>query len=73
MMKTIEEVKTECKYADVMTKEEFLQEVTNGFYNSFDGCGYFHDGEKETNISVWDRSLTWNDIKKYPYICWYNE
>lgn len=72
-MKTIEEVRTECKYADVMTKEEFCQEIANGYINSFDGGGYFHDGEKETDISVWDRSLTWDDVKEYHYICWYNK
>jgi len=72
-MKTVEEVRAECKYGEVMTTKEFCQEVANGFYNSFDGCGRFHDGEKETNVSVWDRSLTWDDIKKYPYVCWYNK
>ena len=71
-MKTIKEVRTECEYADVMTTEEFCQEITNGYINSFDGSGYFHDGEEETDISVWDRSLTWEDVKKYPYVCWYN-
>lgn len=72
-MKTIEEVKAKCKYGKVMTTKEFLQEVNNGYINSFDGCGRFHDGEKETDISVWDRSLTWDDVKDYPYICWYNK
>ena len=72
-MKTIEEVRAECEYGEVITTKEFCQEVANGFYNSFDGCGRFHDGEKETDISVWDRSLTWDDIKKYPYVCWYNK
>lgn len=72
-MKTIEEVRAECEYGDVMTTKEFCQEVADGCINSFDGRGVFHDGEKETNVSVWDRSLTWNDIKKYPYVCWYNK
>ena len=72
-MKTIEEVRAECEYGEVMTTKEFCQEVANGFYNSFDGRGRFHDGEKETNVRVWDRSLTWDDIKKYPYVCWYNK
>ena len=72
-MKTIEEVRAKCKYGRVMTTKKFCQEVAKGFYNSFDGCGVFHDGEKETDISVWDRSLTWDDIKKYPYVCWYNK
>lgn len=56
-----------------MTTKEFCQAVANGCFNSFDEDGYFHDGEKETDISVWDRSLTWDDIKKYPYVCWYNK
>lgn len=72
-MKTIEQIKLECEYADVMTTKEFCQEVADGCINSFDGYGYFHDGEKRTKISVWDRSLTWDDIKKYPYVCWYNK
>lgn len=72
-MKTFEEVKAECEYGEVMTTKEFCQEVADGCINSFDGYGRFHDGEKETNISVWDRSLTWDDIKKYPYVCWYNK
>lgn len=40
---------------------------------SYDGIGYFHDGEKETNISVFDDSLTYGDVKDFPYVCWYNK
>lgn len=72
-MKTIEEIRKEDPYIWVMTTKEFCQSVMSGLFNSFDGDGYFHDGEKETNVSVWDRSLTWDDIKKYPYVCWYNK
>ncbi len=72
-MKTIEEIRKEDPYIWVMTTKKFYQSVISGLFNSFDGDGYFHDGEKETNVSVWDRSLTWDDIKKYPYVCWYNE
>lgn len=73
MMKTIEEIQAECEYAHVMTIKDFCQNVANRWINSFDGDGRFHDGEKETTISVWDDSLTWNDVKKYPYVCWYNK
>ena len=72
-MKTIEEIKAECIYGDVMTTKEFCQEVVDGCINSFDGYGRFHDGEKETDISVWNELLIWEDIKKYPYVCWYNK
>lgn len=63
-MKTIEEVQAECEYGKVMTIKDFYQEVAKGFYNLFDGCGVFHDGEKEADISIWNRSLIWDDIKK---------
>lgn len=72
-MKTIKEIQKEDPYIWVMATKEFCQSVAEGLFNSFDGDGYFHDGEKETNVSVWDRSLTWDDVKKYPYVCWYNE
>ena len=72
-MKTIEEIRAECKYGEVMTTKEFCQEVADGCINSFDGRGRFNDGEKETDIIVWDKSLTWDDVKKYPYVCWYNK
>ena len=72
-MKTIKEVQAECEYGRVMTTKEFCQEVADGCINSFDGYGRFHDGEKETDISVWNELLIWEDIKKYPYVCWYNK
>lgn len=58
---------------DIFTLKEFFIIVDSGGINSCDGNGYFHDGNKETNISVWDNSLTWDDVKDYPYVCWYNK
>ena len=80
-MKTIEEVKAEIakKYGGVFaddvddivyTTAEFIEDVKRGSFNSFDGDGYFHDGEKETDISVWNRLVNSSD---YPYVCWYNK
>lgn len=75
-MKTIEEVRTEMEaeepYVRVMTTKDFYHAVAEGCFNSFDGSGYFHDGKKETRVYVFDESLTKSDIKKYPYVCWYN-
>ena len=57
----------------IYTLEEFEEQIDKGGINRNDGEGYFHDGEKETSISVWDDSLTWEDVKDYPYVCWYNK
>lgn len=59
-------------HANVYTKKEFVQLVDEGMFIPYDGIGYFHDGTNETDISVWDNSLTAKDVEKYPYVCWYN-
>ena len=53
--------------------EEFAECVERGDFNSFDGVGFFHDGEQETDKGVWDDDLTWDDVKDYPYVVWYNK
>lgn len=72
-MKTLEQVKTEQKFGNVFTLNEFAELYHEGYIIEYDGNGYFHDGEHRTNISVWDSSLTWKDIQKFPYVCWYNK
>ncbi len=59
--------------SDVYTLEEFIGFIEAGSITRYDGNGYFHDGVRETEISVWDNGLTWNDVKDYPYVCWYNK
>ena len=71
-MKTLEQVKAE-EFADVFTLNEFIEMLDEGYIIDYDGIGYFHDGEAETNISVWDNTLTWDDVKNFPYVCWYNK
>lgn len=71
-MKTIEEIQREC-VGQVYTREEFGKLVDKGFFIPYDGSGRFHDGENETTLSVWDRTLTPDDVKDYPYVCWYNK
>lgn len=58
---------------NIFTVDEFIEQIEKGFINHYDGDGYFHDGENETDISVWDESLTWSDVKSFPYVCWYNK
>lgn len=58
---------------DIYTLNEFIDMVNKGSINSYDGNGFFHNGENETNISVWDNSLNWDDVKNFPYVCWYNK
>ena len=71
-MKTKEQVQSECRGA-VFTLEEFYQYVKDGDFIPYDGSGYFHDGEKKTNRSVWSKDLSLLELKKYPYVCWYNK
>lgn len=57
----------------IFTLDEFSNQIKNGTINLSEGIGYFHDGNKITQISVSDNQLKWDTTKKYPYICWYQE
>lgn len=59
---------------DIFTIPEFISMFIDGSIRSCDGVGYFHDGEKEIrDFTVWDTTISWDAIKKFPYICWYNK
>lgn len=71
-MKTKAQVQKECIGA-VYTLEEFCSLCEDGLITSYDGHGYFHNGEKETDVSVFsdaDPEYVW---KNYRYVCWYNK
>lgn len=72
-MKTKRQIQSEMEYGDVFTLKEFEKLLDDKLIIPYDGHGYFHDGEKETDVCVWDDGLTWNSVKKYPYVCWYNK
>ena len=70
---TKEEIQKSC-IGEVFTIEEFAEEVCDGGINSNDGYGYFHDGEKEIReIDIFGMNLTETDLRKYPFVCWYNK
>ena len=74
-MKTKEELEKEydekgCGF--VYTVEEFARCIKLGFYNIYDGNGYFHDGEKRTDYNVWDNTLPKGFASNFPYVIWYN-
>ena len=74
-MKTIQEIEEEYPWANVFTFDDFVRHVNNGYINSYDGVGYFHNGREETNIMVNINQLRMGTAKmreRYPYICWYN-
>ena len=71
-MKTIEQVRAETPVGDVYTLDECIENIEDGFFTHYDGYGRFHDGEKETELYIWDDSLTWDDVKDMPYVIWYN-
>lgn len=72
-MKTKEEIEREIKFCDVFSSKEFLDIVKRGGFNEYDGEGYFHDGEYETELSVWNWRVTEKTFGEYPYVCWYNK
>lgn len=76
-MKTIEQIQEETRVGDVFTLEEFMEVVERGSINDYDGFGYFHNGEKETDINVfsniWDKFEVDDMLKRYPYVIWYNK
>lgn len=71
-MKTIEQVQKELKYGYAFGAKEFYEYIVDGDFLPYDGSGYFHDGEKKTDLRIWDDSVTEEDFHKYPYIIWYN-
>ena len=70
-MKTREQIQAE-EIGYVYTLDEFIDLIDEGFINSHDGYGFFHDGEKRTQLEVYDPSLTWEDVKDFPYVVWIN-
>lgn len=71
-MKTKEQVQAE-EYGHVFTLDEFFDKIESGCISPYDGYGYFHDGQNETNICVWDDSISLDDIEDMPYVIWYNK
>lgn len=71
-MKTIAEIQSE-EIGDVMTVEQFCALLDANSINAYDGYGFFHDGEHiRREYNVFDNSLTWDDVKDFPYIVWFN-
>lgn len=72
---TKEELQKSIKFGDVFTTEEFQRYNEEKLFIWYDGIGYFHDGEKETNESVWDEDGRFRKdlVEKYPFVCWYNK
>ena len=75
-MKTFEEVQKEIEekgFGRAYTLSKFRSNVRCRMFISDDGIGFLHDGEKETDISVWSISLNSKKYNKYPYVIWYNK
>lgn len=73
-MKTKEQVQAEEKIGDVFISDEFTEEVNDGCFMPYDGFGYFHDGENETEVGVFDGDgyYRYDAAKQYPYVIWFN-
>ena len=71
-MKTVEQIQKEIPYGDVFISTEFKRYAEDGYFIPYDGFGYFHDGENETDYCVWDVEDE-AEFDKYPYVVWYNK
>lgn len=76
-MKTIDEIQKDC-HGEVFPIEEFIYLMGAKAIIPYDGVGYFHDGENETEFCVWDNHpggcISQEEvIEKFPYVCWYNK
>ena len=70
--KVQEEMEKLCPGVVVFTSIEFAETVKRGSINCFDGIGYFHDGTKETDYSVFDDDGDLvHPAKSFPLVCWY--
>lgn len=72
-MKTVTQIQNELSYSDVYSIDDFRENVKHGSFNLYDGDGYLHDGEEETDINVWDIDIFEEQYNRYPYVCWYNK
>ena len=69
-MKTIEQIQKEIPYGDVYLSNQFRLDAEDGYFIPYEGVGYFHDGENETDYCVWDVKQE-IEFNKYPYVVWY--
>ena len=72
-MKIKEQIQNELDCGTVLTVDEFDDAISGGTITRNDGYGYFHDGENETDFSVFSPYTRYEDIKDMPYIIWYNK
>lgn len=73
-MKTAKEIEMEIGYGECFKTAEFAELVRSGSLIPYDGLGYYHNGENETDIPA---SFDYNSVlrasEEYPYVCWYNK
>ena len=60
-------------FGDIMTVDNFIKDVEEGYFIDYDGQGYFCDmeGEKHECITC-DVDWLKENRKDYPFIIWYN-
>jgi len=70
-MKTKNEILFEQSYCEVYTLSEYARLITNGKLSISSGIGYYHDGNEITNTCIEGNNRTWEQIRNYPYICFF--
>ena len=60
-------------YGDLMTLEEFIQHVENGYFIDYDGQGEYATDTHVTGITVIPSDIIKGNInEEYTHVVWYN-
>jgi hypothetical protein len=60
-------------YGDLMTMEHFKGNVECGGFIDYDGYGYYSDGKKKSNITVYPSDIVSGQYRDdFTHVVWYN-
>jgi len=60
-------------YGDLMTKEEFIENVKYGYFIDYDGFGKYSNGTQMSNIKVYPSDIKENGFdKRFSHVVWFN-
>lgn len=60
-------------YADVMTLQEFIENVNDGGFIDYDGFGHYVLNGKETDITIYPSDIEHGAIRReFDSVAWYN-
>lgn len=61
-------------YGNLMTMEEFKEDVDGGGFIDYDGSGNYSDGKEMTNITINPSDIQSNEYRKdFTHVVWFNK